>query len=109
MYVKEGCEMSFYDGFGATGDDLGTLLNYYFAENAYHGTGEVTAIEDYYMDMSFKIPVYEEQTGRPVPMTYAMSMLRKFLRGVLPSDYKIGKTDTNGAQIDIYIEVNVEL
>lgn len=109
MYVKEGCEMSFYDGFGATGDDLGTLLNYYFAENAYHGTGEVTAIEDYYMNMSFKIPVYEEQTGRPVPMTYAMSMLRKFLRGVLPSDYKIGKTDTNGAQIDIYIEDNVEL
>lgn len=109
MYVKEGCEMSFYDGFGATGDDLGTLLNYYFAENAYHGTGEVTAIEDYYMDMSFKIPVYEEQSGRPVPMTYAMSMLRRFLRGVLPSEYKIGKTDTNGAQIDIYIEDNVEL
>lgn len=109
MYVKEGCEMSFYDGFGATGDDLGTLLNYYFAENAYHGTGEVTAIEDYYMDMSFKIPVYEEQSGRPVPMTYAMSMLRRFLRGVLPSEYKIGKTDTNGAQIDIYIEDNIEL
>lgn len=109
FYVKEGCEMSFYDGFGPSGDDMATLLNYYFADNAYHGTGEVNSIEDYYIDMSFKIPVYEEDSGRPVPVTYAMSMLRKFLRGVLPSDYKIGKTDTNGAQVDIYIEDNVEL
>ncbi len=109
LYVKEGCEMSFYDSFGETGDDLGTLLNYYLAENAYHGTGEVNSIEDYYIDMSFKIPIYEESSGRPIPKTYAMSMLRKFLRGVLPAEYKIGKTDTNGAQIDIYIEDNAEL
>ena len=70
---------------------------------------KVPKLEDYYIDMSFKIPIYEESSGRPIPKTYAMSMLRKFLRGVLPAEYKIGKTDTNGAQIDIYIEDNAEL
>ena len=88
----------------STGNDLEMELTNWLDNNAYGGNYEINS-SDMVIDISMKVPIYDQITGKPYAINKIRTPLIKFLKSLLTSEDHNPKTKfSSGQQIWIVIE-----
>lgn len=88
----------------STGNDLEMELTSWLDNNAYGGNYEINST-DLVIDISMKVPIYDQITGKPYAINKVRTPLIKFLKDLLASEEHTPKTKlSSGQQIWIVIE-----
>lgn len=88
----------------STGNDLETELQNWLSDNSYGGSYDINS-SDMVVDISMKVPIYDQLTGKPYNVTKVRGPLISFLKKLLASEQHEPKTKTSsGQQIWIVIQ-----
>ena len=87
-----------------TGNDLETELQDWLSNNSYGGNYDINS-SDMVIDISMKVPIYDQVSGKPYNVTKVRGPLISFLKGLLTSEEHEPKTKaSSGQQIWIVIQ-----
>lgn len=88
----------------STGNDLETEVQNWLSNNSYGGNYDINS-SDMVIEISMKVPLYDQLTGKPYNVTKVRGPLITFLKGLLASSQHEPKTKTSsGQQIWIVIQ-----
>lgn len=88
----------------STGNDLETELQNWLSDNSYGGSYDINS-SDMVIDISMKVPIYDQITGKPYNVTKVRGPLISFLKRILVSQEHEPKTKTSsGQQVWIVIQ-----
>lgn len=88
----------------STGNDLEMELTNWLDNNAFGGNYEINS-SDMVIDISMKVPIYDQITGKPYAINKVRTPLINFLKSLLASkDHKPKTKASSGQQIWIVIE-----
>lgn len=88
----------------STGNDLEMELTNWLDNNAYGGNYEINSTDNI-IDISMKVPIYDQITGKPYAINKIRTPLINFLKSLLTSQNHTAKTkQSSGQQISIIIE-----
>lgn len=85
-----------------TGNDLEIELTNWLDNNAYGGNYEINSSEQV-IDISMKVPLYDQITNKPYAINKLRAPLIKLLNSLIP-DYKVQTTKNTGQQISLRFE-----
>lgn len=101
----QGCDIDAYTEVGTNGNDLETELRDWISANAYNQNGDLKS-SDQYINMEFRVPVYDASTGRPFQIGRMRSILLKSLQGLLQPVGVKAKTLKSDGQIINFLITN---
>ncbi|MBQ0057035.1 MAG: hypothetical protein KBT20_05190 [Bacteroidales bacterium] len=101
----QGCDIDAYTEVGTNGNDLETELRDWIEQNAFNSNGDLKSSEQY-INMEFRVPVYDQSTGRPFQIGRMRSILLKSLNAMLQPVGVKAKTVKSDGQIVNFVITN---